>query len=59
MSEKLRHYTTEGIKVVDIDKKEFFQHALDYINQYVTKNNFKIINATSEQNRIMYFIAQD
>jgi hypothetical protein len=59
MDAKLRHYRTEGIKVHEIDKKTYFQHALEYINQYVTENNFKIINVTAEQNRVMYFIVKD
>ena len=59
MSEKLRHYKASEIKVIEIDKKVFFTQALKYINEYVTKNKFKIINATSEQNRMIYFLVKE
>ena len=59
MSEKLRHYSAEKIKVIEIDKKTFFTQALEYINEYVTKNGFKIINCTSEQGRMIYFLVKE
>ena len=59
MAGQLVHHSSTETKKIKIDKKDFFQEALQYIEQYVNKSGFKIFNIDSETGGVSYFLIKD
>lgn len=59
MAGQLLHHSSTETKKIKIDKKNFFQEALQYIEQYITQTGFKVLNATSETGGIAYFLIEE
>ncbi len=59
MSEQLLHHSSMETKEFKIKKKDFFQEALQYIEQHIDSTGFKVINVTSAQGGIGYFLIKD
>ena len=59
MAGQLLHHSSTETKKIKIEKKNFFQEALQYIEQYITQTGFKVLNATSETGGIAYFLIKE
>lgn len=59
MAQQLIHHSSSETKITKIDKKNFFQEALQYIEKYVDKSGFKIFSIDSEQGGISYFLIKE
>jgi len=59
MAGKLLHHSSTETKEMKIDKKNFFQEVLQYIEQYIAQSGFKILNTTSEIGGIGYFLIKE
>jgi len=59
MAQQLVHHSSSETKITKIDKKNFFQEALHYIEQYVNKSDFKIFSIDSEQGGVSYFLIKE
>ena len=59
MAQQLVHHSSTETKITKIDKKNFFQEALQYIEHYVDKSGFKIFSIDSEQGGVSYFLIKD
>jgi hypothetical protein len=55
----VKHYTSTEAKTIEIGKDDFYQNALAYLENYINQHGFKIINATSTEAGMVYFIAKD
>lgn len=53
------HYTSTEIKKIEIGKSDFFPNALAYLENYINQHGFKIINATSTEAGMVYFIVKE
>lgn len=47
---------SSGVKTTKFDKKEYFPNALAYIEDYITKNGFDIINVHGSNIRVYHLI---
>jgi len=56
LNRSMYHSTSSGINKTKFEKKGFFPEVLAYIEDYVTKNGFDIINVTGENIRIYHLI---
>lgn len=59
MAQQLIHHNSSETKITKIEKKNFFQEALQYIEQYIDKTGFKIFSIDSEQGGISYFLIKE
>ncbi|MFX0136697.1 MAG: hypothetical protein ACFFDN_23880 [Candidatus Hodarchaeota archaeon] len=59
MAGQLVHHSSTETKKIKIEKKEFFQEALQYIEQYVDKSGFKIFSIDSETGGVSYFLIKE
>ncbi|MFW9826703.1 MAG: hypothetical protein ACFFEY_03675 [Candidatus Thorarchaeota archaeon] len=59
MTGQLLHHSSMESKEIKIDKKTFFQEALQYIEQYIKSTGFKVLNVSSAQGGIGYFLFKD
>ncbi|MFX0021505.1 MAG: hypothetical protein ACFE9S_04215 [Candidatus Hermodarchaeota archaeon] len=59
MTEQLLHHSSMETKEIKIKKKDFFQEALQYIEQHTDSTGFKILNVTSAQGGIGYFLIKE
>jgi hypothetical protein len=59
LTRSLLHITSTEVKEVRFDKDTLYQEAVQYIDQYVTQNEFRILNASSEPTGFMYFLVKD
>ncbi len=59
MAQQLVHHSSSETKITKIDKKNFFQEALHYIEQYINKSDFKIFSIDSEQGGVSYFLIKE
>ena len=59
MARQLVHHSSTETKKIKIEKKNFFQEALQYIEQYVDSSGFKIFNIDSETGGVSYFLIKD
>lgn len=59
MTGQLLHHSSMESKELKIEKKKFFQEALQYIEQYIDSTGFKVLNVTSAQGGIGYFLIKD
>lgn len=59
MAGQLLHHSSTETKKIKIEKKNFFQEALQYIEQHITQTGFKVLNATSETGGIAYFLIKE
>ncbi len=55
----IKHYTSTEAKTIEIGKNDFFQNALAYLENYINEFGFKIINATSTEAGMVYFIIKE
>lgn len=56
---QLLHHSSMETKEIKIEKKKFFQEALQYIEQYIDSTGFKVLNVTSAQGGIGYFLIKE
>ncbi len=56
LAHTLSHASSSGVKTTKFDKKEYFPNALAYIEDYITKNGFDIINVHSSNIRVYHLI---
>lgn len=56
---QLLHHNSMETKEIKIEKKKFFQEALQYIEQHIDSTGFKVINVTSAQGGIGYFLIKE
>lgn len=59
MAQQLIHHSSTETKKLKIEKKNFFQEALQYIEKYVDKSDFKIFSIDSEQGGVSYFLIKE
>jgi hypothetical protein len=59
MTEQLLHHSSIESKEIKIKKKNFFQEALKYIENHIKSTGFKVINVTSAQGGIGYFLIKE
>ncbi|MFX0002936.1 MAG: hypothetical protein ACFFAA_03730 [Promethearchaeota archaeon] len=59
MTGQLLHHSSMETKELKIDKKNFFQEALQYIEQHIESTGFKVLNVTSAQGGIGYFLIKE
>ena len=59
MTEKLYHHNSLETKEIKINKKNYFQEALKYIEQHIDSTGFKVLNVTSAQGGIGYFLIKE
>ncbi|MFX1377914.1 MAG: hypothetical protein ACFFA4_02375 [Promethearchaeota archaeon] len=59
MTEQLLHHSAMETKEVKIKKKDFFQEALQYIERHINATGFKVLNVTSAQGGIGYFLIKE
>ncbi|MFX1312591.1 MAG: hypothetical protein ACFFHD_08275 [Promethearchaeota archaeon] len=59
MAQQLLHHSSTETKKIKIEKKNFFQEALQYIEQYVNKSDFKIFSIDSETGGVSYFLIKE
>ncbi|MFX0141633.1 MAG: hypothetical protein ACFFDN_48800 [Candidatus Hodarchaeota archaeon] len=59
MAQQLVHHSSTETKKLKIEKKNFFQEALQYIEQYVDKTGFKIFSIDSETGGVSFFLIRE
>ena len=59
MAGQLIHHSSAETKKIKIEKKNFFQEALQYIEQYVDSSGFKIFSIDSETGGVSYFLIKE
>ena len=59
MAEQLIHHSSTETKKIKIEKKKFFQEALQNIEQYVDSSGFKIFSVDSETGGVSFFLIKD
>jgi len=56
LAHTLNHASSSGVKTTKFDKKDYFPSALAYIEDYITKNGFDIINVHGSNIRVYHLI---
>jgi hypothetical protein len=56
LAHSLSHATSSGGKAIKFDKNEFFSNSLKYIEEYITKNGFDIINVHGSDQMYVYHL---
>jgi len=57
LAHSLSHASSLGVKKIDFEKKGFYQQALAYIEDYMTKNGYDLVNVHgSEQMYVFHLI---
>jgi len=56
LAHSLNHATSSGGKSMKFDKNEFFSSSLKYIEDYITKNGFDIINVHGSDQMYVYHL---
>ena len=60
-SKKIKHFTSSGVKEIKTKNKgdEAISEGLAYVNNYMTDNNFKLINVTTMDAGTVAYIIYD
>jgi hypothetical protein len=56
LAHSLNHTTSSGVESIKFEKKGFFQNALKYIEDHITKHGMDIINVHGSEQMYMYHL---
>ena len=59
VNKKLHHFTSAGFKEIKLDKNQWIEQSIQYIEQYVTGSGFSVLSASPEGGGFVYILIKD